>query len=738
MLFNVMQRNKYEWTRPIERERTIVLDYTFDVPDTETVCWVRVESNGQPLLIPLLFSSSYAAPSATSSMAQLTRRCNPSQTDGSLRYVNLHVRPLSSGMRATISVTQLHPDGRNDANIVHDSQQVPVNCSGLYLPNDKFGNGRNEIDTFEGDLRRMAGEAEGHTADLSLQCMRMNHSAIDDDVANTKLSIITAGHKLWEDTASVEYGRDIQLKQVSIAPKFVVCTSNRIWHLNGGDPDFVVCCLKQSCVDQINMLLPFLSISAVREKAMRLIRNSIAGPVLGSLSDLIFCCDDAPCVMSPTVLVRKPTRGKVMQGGALRVESSIVMLDTQTETEVLDNPSVFGDMLLLRFVSNDTVSLHRMRSTAQAIGVPRPLRRLCQLDIDAYACIHVPIVINNPTMGRSSTRLKTHALCDFMCAIDLTNSRLLAQQTRGNTYETHTTLRPEDENRIRTKLFDLRERYSTFDAFSRLVGHTALPKCLALVETDTGNVVSSASAVRDQFDSIDTAMLPRSHVGKQIYDALRHATFAFVEACTPFQRKQLDQATEEHLAPLRHADQLGRVHRICLLASGSCNSPTNNRALVLVHTHSPPDVSLLFIDRHLGTDPEYFSSDLRMDTTALHKASSVRAVLGLESNLPFSVQAIRRLSSANTNVFTNKYGALVHGKQHVLFAVQWTVDNKQWNESTFSAFSANRVRTDHETDTSVGRIITITPADRAVHCAYNPNWSIRLVHTTKLDRVHLG
>ena len=729
----VMERNRYGWTRATDIQRANVLEYTFCVPETETACWTRVECNGESLLTALLFSSSYDAPTSTACVAQLTKRCNPSQTDGSLRYASLHVRAVGERTEATISVTQVHPHGQESADDGGGSRQVPVNCQGLSLPSDKFFASRLVLDNFEAELQQLLVLAERYKPDCKRQCVRMNHSAIDDDVANTKLSVVTAGHMPWEDMTSSAYARTIRAKQLPGATQFVVCTSNRIWHENGGDPDYTVCCLKQSCVDQINKTLPLLRVSAVRERAMRLIRSCITGPALASLSDLVFCCEDADSVLSPTVLLRKPTRGKVAQRGALRFESSVVLLDTQIETEILDNPSLFGDTLLLRFQTNDSVSLQPTRAAMQTVDVPRPLRRVCTRDA-AIANTVVPIVVANPSFGRCSTRLKAHALCDFVCAIDLTDSHLLTQQTCGNTYETQATLRPEHEREIRARLLDLQERYKTFSAFSRLVGGTAQPKCLALVETDTGNVVSSVGAVQKQLGQIDTHLIPDSPVGKQIYESLQQAASTFVEACAPF-RRGADAPTDTQLAPLRHSKQLGRVQRICMLASGTCNSPTNNRALLLVHTYSPPDVSLLFIDRHLGTDPEYFSSDLRMDTAALHKASSVRAALGLPSTSPFCVQAITRLSSGNTNVFTNKNGTPIHGKQHALFSVRWKVDllADHWNESTFSAFSANRVRTDNAPATAIGRVVTVTTKASPAHSAFNPNWAIRLIHTRQAD-----
>lgn len=730
-----MQRGRYGWTEHTELQRARVLDYTFNVPSTEDASWVWVECNGQTLLTPLLLSSSYDAPSGTACSAQLTKRSNPSQTDGNLTYGNLQLRALEGvgDMEATISATQLHPDGGTDGG---DSRHVPVNCQGLVLPSAKCFRSRREVDTFDKDLERLlAAAAAGPAPDLAATCIRMNHSLIPDDVANTKFSIVTAGHRSWEDASSAAYVRTVRARQVSDAPKFVVCTSNRVWRENGGDPDFTVCCLKQSCVDQINKVLPLLRVSSLRERAMGLMRTSIAGPMLSPLSELIFCCEDANSVLSPTVLLRKPTRGKVVQGGALSFESGIVMLDTQIETEILDNPSLFGDMLLLRIQSNESISLQAVGGAAQATAVPRPLRRA-----GAGAPTNIPFVTAVASFGRCSTRLKAHALRDFVCAIDLTDSHLLTQQTSGNTYQTQTTLRPENELAIRTKLFDLRERYTTFRAFARLVGDTRLPECLALVETDTGHIISSAAAVQKQLDDVDPLSVPTSRVGKQIYENLRQATAAFAAACAPFRHAAAEHQVGTHLAPLRHSKQLGRVQRVCLLASGTCNSPTNNRALLLVHTYSPPDVCLLFIDRHLGTDPEYFSSDMRMDTPALKRASSVRNALGIAPTLPFYVQSITRMSSGNTNVFTNKNGTLVHGKQHPLFAVRWKTDISvdQWHESTFSAFTGNRVRVDDAPETAIGRIITVTPGDTPAHSTFNQNWSIRLVHTRPAKDSHLS
>ena len=177
---------------------------------------------------------------------------------------------------------------------------------------------------------------------------------------------------------------------------------------------------------------------------------------------------------------------------------------------------------------------------------------------------------------------------------------------------------------------------------------------------------------------------------------------------------------------------VGCVQCICIIASGNCNSPTNNRAVLLVQTQSPPDVVVLFVDRHLGTDPEYFSSDLRMDCRSLAKASSVRATIGIEADTPFQVHSITRMSSDTSNLFTNKNGDLMHGKRHPMFTVQWKNDplSNEWNSTIFSIFTSNRVRTDCTANIPIGRIITSKSPDNEMYATFNPNWGIKVIDNT--------
>jgi hypothetical protein len=140
----------------------------------------------------------------------------------------------------------------------------------------------------------------------------------------------------------------------------------------------------------------------------------------------------------------------------------------------------------------------------------------------------------------------------------------------------------------------------------------------------------------------------------------------------------------------------------------------------------------LFIDRHLGTDPEYFSSDLRMDTRSLAKASSVRTALDIPTGVPFHVHSIVRMSSDTTDLFSNKNGNLVHGKRYPMFTVQWKTDtlSNEWNRTILSVFTSNRVSTDGKTESPLGRVITSKSIDGELHTTFNSNWGLRVVSNT--------
>ena len=181
------------------------------------------------------------------------------------------------------------------------------------------------------------------------------------------------------------------------------------------------------------------------------------------------------------------------------------------------------------------------------------------------------------------------------------------------------------------------------------------------------------------------------------------------------------------LAPMRHSDDLGNIQRLRLIASGSYNSPTSNRIVALVQLTSPPDVVALFIDKHLGTDPEYFSSDVRMNVSALRSASSVRHVLGIPHSSTFCVRSIHRLSSQSTKTFTNAYGDTEHGKMHVLFSIKWKANALDgcWNGTTLSIFTANAARNNHATS----RVGTASDEFGKLYTTFNTNWCMKVVRT---------
>jgi hypothetical protein len=201
---------------------------------------------------------------------------------------------------------------------------------------------------------------------------------------------------------------------------------------------------------------------------------------------------------------------------------------------------------------------------------------------------------------------------------------------------------------------------------------------------------------------------------------------------------------------LTHSDQLGTVQHATVLGSGNTHNTTNNRAVVLVK-HAPDgvgthtDMHTLFVDRKDGTDPELFSTDQRMGTEDLYRASSVRHALGIhEKDENLVLDRAWRVASSCTTSLTRPST----NDNKAFFAVRWKPDRSPDTPYTTSLFGVgcqNRFRTDTAQDkhnyevhqNNVARVKTVsgdsdtvctqneTPAD--CYTTFNPEWRVHLV-----------
>ena len=732
-----------------------LLSYECDIGEVESASWVQMKLKGVRFMTPLMFSSSYATPPESLCIAQIYNQKAPTQTDGGIEYACMHIRPQhkNESMHVSISALQMCPDAASHAQHGQsaDTRRIPINCTKMNLPLRNCirvtANGTNKDIT--SSLQTIQSELQ-EKSDSNVQVrgagynMRMNHSLVAPTVENSKLSILTAGTKMWQDKTSSAYLATVAPTTVTGTgndPNFAVCTSNRIWQQNGGDPNILVCCLNQNCVELINTILPMLQMCKAidgcglqQEKLLKLMRLGIGGSVLGEQGKLSLCHKGDGSVISPVVFLRKPNKADISKKGQLHCECDMFLFDTETEIAMVQNPAIFGEGLLTVFSSNDSMHLH---GTNREVDMSNSLLPRCQ-PLQQLASEHpskeLAIAEIGEWHGRLSTRYKVHSMYDFVCAIDQSNSKLMTYQTMGNTYQLQRPLDKKAESLICNSLAMLSNDYSTFKAFASLVGKSSRLVSMPTPKNTAGAILASAPAINEAMSAIVPEMLPDSIIGKQIYNKLQSSKTEFQTACAHYlpQTQDNDPDPTAHLAPIRHAQKLGGIQRICLIASGACNSPTNNRAVLLVQKRSPPDVVVLFIDRHLGTDPEYFSSDLRMDSQSLAKASSVRTALGIDTDAQFHVHSVTRMSSDTTNLFTNKHGNRIHGKRYPMFTVQWKTDalSEERNRTIFSVFTSNRVRTDCTSQTPIGRIITSESPDNEVYATFNQNWGIRVLSNT--------
>lgn len=174
---------------------------------------------------------------------------------------------------------------------------------------------------------------------------------------------------------------------------------------------------------------------------------------------------------------------------------------------------------------------------------------------------------------------------------------------------------------------------------------------------------------------------------------------------------------------------LGTVHGVTCIAAGRHGRCSNNRAVVAV-LHSAAqeatqeavqDVSVLFLDRGSGVDPDFISADPRLDSPALRSASSVRAVIGADTGWQVDgvteVDLGRRGSDNNT----------------VMVAVKWrpSASSQQSYMSTLSVPTANRYHNSGRVNKGVsGRTVVAVGDDGKSFTRFNPNWEMKRLATT--------
>ena len=204
---------------------------------------------------------------------------------------------------------------------------------------------------------------------------------------------------------------------------------------------------------------------------------------------------------------------------------------------------------------------------------------------------------------------------------------------------------------------------------------------------------------------------------------------AFMDSCRIIKQGEsrvLNCNTYSKIKPMTHSAELGKIKEVHLLATNGTNASTNNRVVALVkhaQKYLPDDYHVLFLDRRLGTDPEFFSTDSRMAFQELHSASSVREALGIA---PEDTDVV--LGSAWREHIEGKMKLASHDTRNIAtFAVQWKQYSvSDWNTSLLQVVCANRHRSDRiNSTTSTARIITASTDNQELYSVYNSDWKIQ-------------
>lgn len=228
---------------------------------------------------------------------------------------------------------------------------------------------------------------------------------------------------------------------------------------------------------------------------------------------------------------------------------------------------------------------------------------------------------------------------------------------------------------------------------------------------------------------------------------LRHIT----NAIGIVQRAEERQGDCNHYSKIKrmlHTQQLGRVLQVTPLAAGPGTVTTNNRAVVMVK-HTPPhtgqvDFHCLFLDRQLGTDPDFFSNDVRLNAEDLRRASSVRNALGIadtDTNPVFD--RCWRVAVVGSAAQSKQMGDVnPTTKQRCYFAVRWKPSPFDiFRDTLFVIYNQNRQRSDYPNiENSHSRIVTVHPASNHTegndnasvtepdyYSTFNPAWQLRVV-----------
>jgi hypothetical protein len=182
--------------------------------------------------------------------------------------------------------------------------------------------------------------------------------------------------------------------------------------------------------------------------------------------------------------------------------------------------------------------------------------------------------------------------------------------------------------------------------------------------------------------------------------------------------------------PESHARILGSIFDICAVSEDVYGE--KDRQMLLVRHGSKiglQDISVMFPSTKLGTDPEFFSLDPRMNAELIRQNSSVRFALGIKPNQRVQWGAITALTPRCADKYMSPpNGTKVDSRIASLCVVNWT-DKKGQHSALLQIMSAQRINAvDGLQQNGLSRVIS-KRSGNDTYTTVDKNWKIRVMKT---------
>jgi hypothetical protein len=769
-------------------ESELVVPIPSNLPSPERIAWVRIETHDCELHAPLLLGQSHLPRSDVLTERVQLENSTRLPNFGSMLHHGVVTTTsdsivLTATTHAVVGAREPGPDTFG-CSLVSANLKLPTERTVSAVV--ETPNPTRALDT------DIATALAALSSEPPRQLVRVGASSLADTIESTECTahMVCGGKTNWDDTGSQAYADSIKLVDLQrgrLRAGFAVTPANRAWVADGGDPAILVAQIASDRVDRVNSLLRARcneALSAVaRHRLDALILRCIGGDLFGSSKGKLLIDLGAgherelagvDTVMSSTILVR-PRYGQVelrctgprqLCKSGLQIPCTVILMRGGDMRTLRHNPRLFGagtvvwpsvcakDLPHLAAKGCSIVETRVIESTSGRRESGRdvtvltaqgrqtgplawfksyllPVRPSAPVDAYTHPLNFVNAAIENTPTPRLDSVIDMSSLNGYTCGVDRQMRELLVQRhsRRGG----KPSIGPPVVAAIQAKSIEaVRAIQTAQDLVYALTGTSVIPVKVPMV-TDVASAVVATTMVTEEAAAIvwPTETSPgrcgpiREAVNRVVAEGQRLVQAAVASSG--------HEDTVSILVPCTHTMLLGTVTAVVPLAVDSIGRVTNNRAVVAVMHSGPytgylPDATVLFVNKETGTDPDYFSGDLCMDTSKLYKSSSIRCALEKEHDPDFVLGGVRRVHVHGKRPFSTQAGVDLDGRQFATLSVKWKArpSDPDWSETFMTFIAANRLQSDCHSDTPMGRIVSVV-GPKGLHSQFNANWRLRVL-----------